>query len=208
MPVQTEASVAEFSMLRLMGFRRSSTFPEKFWDRKLKRVPRNPLNYGELILNRTEKKDAVSGLNQTFQGSDLVIVAHNNGLNAAQTDSLRRVTRAAGIVAKVAKNRLAQLAVKGTNFEVASDLLKGPTVLLFGQDLISSTKAAAEFAKDNPSFVIVGGAYNAKVMDVAEINKLATLPSMDQLRGKLVGILQAPGAQLARLAQAYADKAQ
>jgi large subunit ribosomal protein L10 len=159
-------------------------------------------------LNRTEKKDAVSGLNQTFQGSDLVIVAHNNGLNAAQTDSLRRVTRAAGIVAKVAKNRLAQLAVKGTNFEVASDLLKGPTVLLFGHDLISGTKAVAEFAKDNPAFVIVGGAYNAKIMDIAEINKLATLPSMDQLRGKLVGILQAPAAQLARLAQAYADKTQ
>lgn len=159
-------------------------------------------------MNRTEKKDAVSGLNQTFQDSDLVIVAHNNGLNAAQTDALRRATRAAGINAKVAKNSLAQIAVKGTNFEGVADLFKGPTVLLFGQDLISGAKAAADFAKDNPAFVIVGGAHGTKVMDVAEVNQIASLPSMDQLRGKLVGLLQAPGAQLARLAQAYADKAQ
>ena len=157
-------------------------------------------------MNRTEKKDAISGLNQTFQDSDLVIVAHNNGLNATQTDTLRRATHSAGIVAKVAKNSLAQIAVKGTNFEVVSDLLTGPTVLLFGHDLISGTKAAADFAKDNPTFVIVGGVYDSKLMDVAEVNKLASLPSMDQLRGKLVGIIQAPAAQLARLAQAYADK--
>lgn len=157
-------------------------------------------------MNRTEKKDAISGLNQTFQGSEVVIVAHNNGLNATQTDNLRRATRAAGIRAKVAKNRLVQIAIKGTNFEGVADLLKGPTVLLFSDDLISGTKAAADFAKDNPAFVIVGGAYGTKVMDVAEVNKLASLPSMDQLRGKLVGLLQAPGAQLARLAQAYADK--
>lgn len=159
-------------------------------------------------MNRTEKKDAISGLNQTFQNSDLVIVAHNNGLNAAQTDALRRATRAAGITAKVAKNRLVKIAIKGTNFEGASDLLTGPTVLLFGHDLVSGTKAAADFAKDNPAFVIVGGAHGTKVMDVAEVNMLASLPSMDQLRGKLVGILQAPAAQLARLAQAYADKTQ
>lgn len=157
-------------------------------------------------MNRTEKKDAIAGLNQTFQDSDLVIVAHNNGLNAAQTDSLRRATRDAGIKAKVAKNRLVQIAVKGTNFEGVTDLLKGPTVLLFGHDLVTGAKAAADFAKSNPTFVIVGGAYGTKVMDVAEVNQIASLPTMDQLRGKLVGLLQAPGAQLARLAQAYADK--
>lgn len=157
-------------------------------------------------MNRTEKKETVAGLNQTFQGSDLVIVAHNNGLNAAQTDALRRATRAGGLTARVAKNSLAQLAIKGTNFEAASDLLKGPTVLLFGQDLVSGAKVAADFAKANPSFVIVGGAHGTKVMDVAEVNMLASLPSMDQLRGKLVGLIQAPAAQLARLAQAYADK--
>lgn len=157
-------------------------------------------------MNRTEKKDAVSGLNQTFQDSDLVIVAHNNGLNAEQTDALRRATRDAGITAKVAKNRLVKIAVQGTVFEGASDLFKGPTILLFGQDLVSSAKAAADFAKSNPAFVIVGGAHGAKLMDVTEVNVLASLPSMDQLRGKLVGLLQAPGAQLARLAQAYADK--
>ncbi len=157
-------------------------------------------------MNRTEKKETVAGLNQAFQGSDLVIVTHNNGLNASQTDALRRATRSAGITARVAKNRLAQIAIKGTNFEGIADLLKGPTVLLLGKDLISGAKAAADFAKDNPSFVIVGGAHGTEILDVTKLKMLASLPSMDQLRGKLVGILQAPAAQLARLAQAYADK--
>lgn len=157
-------------------------------------------------MNRTEKKDAVSGLNQTFQDSDLVIVAHNNGLNAEQADALRRSTRDVGITAKVAKNRLAKIAAQGTAFEGASELFSGPTILLFGDDLVIGAKTAADFAKNNPAFVIVGGAHGTKLMDVAEVNTLASLPTMDQLRGKLVGLLQAPGAQLARLAQAYADK--
>ena len=157
-------------------------------------------------MNRTEKKETITGLNQAFQGSDLVIVTHNNGLNASQTDALRRATRSAGITARVAKNRLAQIAIKGTNFEGIADLLKGPTVLLLGQDLLAGAKAAADFAKDNPSFVIVGGAHGTEILDLAKLTMLASLPSMDQLRGKIVGILQAPAAQLARLAQAYADK--
>lgn len=157
-------------------------------------------------MNRTEKKETIAGLNQAFQGSDLVIVTHNNGLNATQTDALRRATRAAGVTARVAKNSLTQIAIKGTNFEGIADMLNGPTVLLLGHDLISSTKVAADFAKDNPSFVIVGGAHGTKLMDVNEVKMLASLPSMDQLRGKLVGLIQAPAAQLARLAQAYADK--
>ncbi len=157
-------------------------------------------------MNRTEKKETIAGLNRAFQDSELVIVTHNKGLNASQTDALRRATRAAGIKARVAKNRLAQIAIKGTNFEGIADLLKGPTVLLLGHDLISSAKAAADFAKDNPSFVIVGGATGTETLDAAKLNMLASLPSMDQLRGKLVGLIQAPAAQLARLAQAYADK--
>ncbi len=163
-------------------------------------------NAGELILNRTEKKETISGLNRAFQDSDLVIVTHNNGLNASQTDALRRSTRAAGITCRVAKNRLAQIAIKGTNFEGIANLFTGPTVLLLGKDLIAASKAAATFAKDNPAFVIVGGATSSEVMDAKAINNLATLPSMDELRGKLVGLLQAPAAQLARVVQAYADK--
>lgn len=159
-------------------------------------------------MNRTEKKEAIASLNQTFQANDLIIVAHNNGLNAAQTDALRRASRAAGITTKVAKNSLCQIAIKGTNFEGITDLLKGPTVLMFGSDLVGSAKAAADFAKTNPAFVITGGAHGTEMLDVAKVNVLASLPSMDQLRGKLVGLIQAPAAQLARLAQAYADKEQ
>ena len=157
-------------------------------------------------MNRTEKKETISGLNRAFQDSDLVIVTHNKGLNAAQTDALRRSTRAAGINCRVAKNRLVQIAIKGTNFEGISNLFTGPTVLLMGKDLVAAAKTAANFAKDNPTFVIVGGAMGKDVMDAKAINVLATLPSMDELRGKLVGLLQAPAAQLARVTKAYADK--
>ena len=168
-------------------------------------------------MNRTEKKEAVAGLNQAFQDSDLVIVTHNNGLNAAQTDALRRATRSAGVTAKVAKNSLAQIAVQGTNFEGLADLLKGPTILLLSKDPVAGAKTAASFAKDNPTFTIVGGAMGTTIMDVKAVNTLATLPSLDELRGKLVGLIQAPATkiagvvqapagQLARLAQAYANK--
>lgn len=168
-------------------------------------------------MNRTEKKEAVSGLNQAFQGSDLVIITHNNGLNASQTDALRRTTRDAGVACRVAKNSLAQIAVKGTPFEGLAEMLKGPTVLLLANDPVAGAKAAAGFAKDNPSFVIVGGAMSGTVLDEKGINTLATLPSLDQLRGKLIGLIQAPATkiagvvqapagQLARLAQAYATK--
>lgn len=157
-------------------------------------------------MNRTEKKETISGLNSAFQDSDLVIVTHNHGLNAAQTDALRRSTRAAGITCRVAKNRLAQIAIKGTNFEGIANLFTGPTVLLFGKDMIAAAKTAATFAKDNPAFVVVGGAMGKDVMDAKALNVLATLPSMDELRGKLIGLLQAPAGQLARVVQAYADK--
>jgi len=168
-------------------------------------------------LNRTEKKEAVAGLNQAFQDSGLVIITHNNGLNAAQTDKLRRATRDAGVTCRVAKNTLAQIAVKGTNFEGLVDMLNGPTVLLLANDPVAGAKVAANFAKDNPTFVVVGGAMGTTIMDAKAVSTLATLPSLDELRGKLIGLIQAPATkiagvvqapagQLARLLQAFADK--
>ena len=157
-------------------------------------------------MNRNEKKETVEGLNQVFQGNDLVIVTHNKGLNAAQTDALRRSTRASGVTCRVAKNRLAQIAIKGTSFEGIADLLKGPTVLLFSKDPVAAAKTAASFAKENPTFIVIGGAMGSTVMDAAGVHTLATLPSLDELRGKLIGIIQAPATKIAGIVQAPAGQ--
>lgn len=168
-------------------------------------------------MNRTQKQESVQGLNTAFQDSDLVIVTHNNGMNAAQTQDLRAKTRAAGVRYKVAKNRLAQLAVKGTQFEGMASLLKGPTGLLLSNDPVAAAKVVSDFAKGNPNLVIVGGAMGTNIMDAKAVKTLATLPSMDELRSKLIGliqapatkvacVLQAPAGQLARVTRAYADK--
>ena len=172
---------------------------------------------GELILNRTEKQETVAGLNTAFQDSDLVIVTHNNGLNATQTHNLRSQVRAGGLSYRVAKNRLAKIAIQGTNFEGLIDMLNGPTGLVMSKDAIAGAKVVAAFAKENPNLVIVGGVMGTNVLDAKGINTLATLPSLDELRSKLLGLLQAPATkvagvvqapagQLARLMQAYATK--
>ena len=169
-------------------------------------------------MNRTEKQETVAGLNAAFQDSDLVIVTHNNGLNATQTHQLRSQTRSSGLSYRIAKNRLAKIAIKGTNFEGLFDLLNGPTGLVLSKDPVAGAKVVAAFAKDNPNLVIVGGVMGTSVLDAKGIGKLATLPSLDELRGKLVGLIQAPATkvagvvqapagQLARLLQAYANKA-
>ena len=168
-------------------------------------------------MNRTEKQETVAGLNAAFQDNDLVIVTHNNGLNATQTHSLRSQIRAGGLSYRVAKNRLARIAIKGTNFEGLADLLNGPTGLVMSKDAIAGAKVVAAFAKDNPNLVIVGGVMGTNVLDAKGINTLATLPSLDQLRStmiglilapatKIAGVVQAPAGQLARLMQAYATK--
>jgi large subunit ribosomal protein L10 len=168
-------------------------------------------------LNRTEKEETVAGLNTAFQDSDLVIVTHNNGLNATQTHTLRSQIRTSGLSYRVAKNRLAKIAIKGTNFEGLVDMLNGPTGLVMSKDPVAGAKVVAAFAKENPNLVIVGGVMGTSVLDAKGIGTLATLPSLDELRGKLIGLIQAPATkvagvvqapagQLARLMQAYADK--
>jgi large subunit ribosomal protein L10 len=168
-------------------------------------------------LNRTEKEETVAGLNTAFQDNDLVIITHNNGLNATQVHNLRTQVRTNGLSYRVAKNRLAKIAIKGTNFEGLFDMLNGPTGLVMSKDAIAGAKVVAAFAKDNPNLVIVGGIMGTSVMDAKGINTLATLPSLDELRSKLIGLIQAPATkiagiaqapagQLARVMQAYADK--
>ena len=157
-------------------------------------------------MKREEKQQLISDLSNVFKKAKLVVVVHNNGLTMEQTTALRKGVRADGASYKVAKNRLAKLALAGTPYESLKDLLTGPTAIAYSEDEISASKAVVKLAKESDKFKVIGGAMNGEVVDVARIQQLASLPDLDGLRGKLVGLLQAPAGQLARLAKAYSEK--
>lgn len=157
-------------------------------------------------MNRVEKADLLSELNALFSGAEIVVVSHYKGLTVKEVSTLRDNVRKAGASFRVTKNRITRLALKGTKFENLVDLFKGPTAIAFANDPISACKACVEFAKTNEKLVLVGGAMGTGVLSLEEINRLATIPSMDELRAKIIGLLQAPGAQLARVTKAYSEK--
>jgi large subunit ribosomal protein L10 len=168
-------------------------------------------------VDRASKEELVSQLNERFQQAGVVIVTQQHGLTVAQSQDLRRKMRDAGASFKVTKNRLTRLALKGTKFEAIESLFTGPTGIAYSEDPVTAAKIAVEFAKDNEKLTIVGGAMEATVLDASGVEALAKLPSLDELRGKLVGLLQAPATklagvtqapagQLARLLNAYAQK--
>ena len=157
-------------------------------------------------MNRAEKSESVAALNQVFTDAGVVVVAHYNGLSVAQMSALRRQMRAAGGSVKVAKNRLAKLALEGTDVAHLGSLLKGPTVLVYSPDAVSAPKVATDFAKANDKLVILGGAMGATSLNPDGVKALASLPSLDELRAKLVGLVQAPATKLAQLSTAPAAK--
>ena len=157
-------------------------------------------------MNREEKKQLLSDLNELFNSSELVVVSHYKGLTVAEVSELRNAIRNAGAGFRVTKNRIAKLALKGTKFEGLTELFNGPTAIAFANDPISACKACVEFAKTNEKLVVIGGAMGTGVLTIDEINRLASIPSMDELRAKLIGLLQAPAAQLARVTKAYSEK--
>jgi large subunit ribosomal protein L10 len=168
-------------------------------------------------LERAEKREVVTALHDVFAKTGVVVVAHYAGLTVAQMTKLRSEMRSAGGRVKVAKNRLVKLALEGTDAKGIADLLKGPTCLAFSEDPVAAPKIAVKFAKANEKFVILGGSMGNTVLDAKGVNSLADLPSLDELRGKLIGLLQAPaskiartltepGAQLARVFGAYGNK--
>ena len=158
-------------------------------------------------MNREEKSQLLSELNELFSGAEIVVVSHYKGLTVKEVSELRDNIRKAGAGFRVTKNRITRLALKGTKFENLADLFQGPTAVAFANDPISACKACVEFAKTNEKLIVVGGAMGTGILSVAEINKLATIPSMDELRAKIIGLLQAPAAQLARVTKAYSEKA-
>jgi large subunit ribosomal protein L10 len=168
-------------------------------------------------VDRTEKREFVAELNQALSGTSMIVVTRNAGLTVAEATDLRRKMRASGSTFKIAKNRLTNLALEGTPFDGIRPLLKGPTALAWSKDPVAVAKAAVEFAKTNEKFVLVGGALGSQALDANGIKALAELPSLDELRARLVGmistpatriagVLQAPAGQLARVFGAYAKK--
>jgi large subunit ribosomal protein L10 len=168
-------------------------------------------------LDRTEKRAFVASLASVFAETAMVVVTRNKGLTVAEATELRRRMRAAGANFKVAKNRLATLALDGTRFDGLKLLLKGPTALAWSADPVAVAKTAVEFARTNDKFVILGGALGAQMLDASGVKALSELPSLAELRARLLGmlqtpatriagILQAPGGQIARVLGAYATK--
>ena len=145
-------------------------------------------------------------LHEVFSNAESVVIPEYLGLTVAEADELRNKVRDAGASLRVTKNRIARLAVKDTKFEGLADLFKGPVAMAYANDPIAACKACVEFAKNNEKLVIVGGALSDKALTLDEIKELAAIPSMDELRAKLVGLLQAPAAKLARVTKAYSEK--
>jgi large subunit ribosomal protein L10 len=168
-------------------------------------------------MDRAQKAEAVAELNRTFSEVGVVVVTRNLGLTVAQSTVLRGKMREVGASYKVSKNKLARIAMDGTDYAGLSDLLTGPTALATSADPVAAAKAAVDFAKTNDKFEIVGGAMGKQLLDADGIKALAALPSLDELRGKIVGLIvapatklatitQAPAAQIARVLSAYAEK--
>jgi large subunit ribosomal protein L10 len=168
-------------------------------------------------VDRSQKQKVVESLNRSLQTQTVVVITRQSGLTAGETADLRRKMRAAQATFKVTKNRLARLALKGTRFEHLADMFKGPTAIASSVDPVAAAKAAFDYANQNDKLVIVGGALGSKLLDAEGVKTLAKLPSLNELRAKLLGllmtpatrvatVLQAPAGQLARVLKAKAEK--
>ena len=157
-------------------------------------------------MDRADKKEAVVALHDLFTKTSVVVVAQYSGLTVAQMQRLRKQMKQAGAKVQVAKNRLAQIALKGTDVASIGPLLKGPTLLAYSIDPVAAANAAVAFAKDHERFVVLGGAMGKTALDPRGVAALATLPSLDELRATLIGLIMAPATKLAQLANAPAAK--
>jgi large subunit ribosomal protein L10 len=168
-------------------------------------------------MDRSQKADAVAELNRTFNEVGVVVITRNLGMTVKQSTDLRNKMRAAGASYKVSKNKLAKIATEGTDYAVIADLLTGPTALSTSTDPVAAAKVIAEFAKTTDKLEIVGGAMGTQLLNAEGVKALATMPSLDELRAKIVGLIvapatklatitQAPAAQIARVLSAHAEK--
>jgi len=170
-------------------------------------------------VDRATKSELVGTLGEVFKTTTVVVVAHYSGLTVPQMQTLRRQMKQAGASVKVAKNRLAKIALEGSDVASIAPLLKGPTLIATSDDPVAAPKVAVDFAKGHEKFVILGGAMGKTTLNPDGVKALATLPSLDELRARIVGLIQAPAtkiaqvvnapaAKVARVVQAYASKSE
>ncbi len=157
-------------------------------------------------VERTEKREFVTSIKSELADAGAVVVAHYAGLTVADMSALRIQMKEAGGTVKVAKNRLVKLALEGTEAEHISDLFKGQTLVCYSEDPVSAPKVAVEFSKTNDKLVVLGGAMGATNLDPNGVKSLASLPSLDELRGKIVGLVQAPATKIVRVVNAPASQ--
>ena len=157
-------------------------------------------------MDRSQKTDAVAQLNEVFNEAGVVVVTRNLGLSVAESTDLRAKMREAGATYQVAKNRLAKIALKDTDYAGIEEYLTGPTALAYSEDPVAAAKAVVEFAKSNDRIEVVGGSMGSQVLDEAGVRALASMPSLDELRGKLVGLVNAPATKIAQVVNAPANK--
>jgi large subunit ribosomal protein L10 len=157
-------------------------------------------------VDKAAKRELVGTLNEVFSNAGVVVVAHYAGLTVADMQKLRSQMRQVGATVKVAKNRIAKIALEGTDVASIGDLLKGPTLLAYSSDPVAATKVAVDFAKANDKLVILGGAMGKTALNPDAVKALATLPSLDELRAKLLGLIVAPATKIATVVNAPASK--
>jgi large subunit ribosomal protein L10 len=157
-------------------------------------------------VDRAAKAELVTTLNGVFKAANVVVVAHYSGLTVAQMQNLRRQMKQAGGTVRVAKNRLAKIALEGTDVASIAPLMKGPTLFAFSGDPVAAPKVAVDFAKGHERFVILGGAMGKTALNADAVKALASLPSLDELRARIIGLVQAPATKLAQLVNAPAAK--
>lgn len=157
-------------------------------------------------MDRAQKEALVSSLHQTFDAATLVVVTQQSGLTVGEVSELRRQMREAGAAYKVAKNRLTRLALEGTKFQALQPLFSGPTAIAYSDDPVAAAKVCVRFAKANGKLTIVGGGLAGEHLDASQIGDLAALPSLDELRARLIGLLQAPATKVAAVLQAPAGQ--
>lgn len=157
-------------------------------------------------VDRAGKEELVSTLNTVFSKASVVVVAHYSGLTVAQMQKLRKEMKAAGATVKVAKNRLVKIALDGTDVSSIAGLMKGPTILAYSDDPVAAPKVAVDFAKGNDKLVILGGAMGRTTLNADGVKALASMPSLDELRGRLLGMIQTPASRIAQVVNAPAGQ--
>lgn len=157
-------------------------------------------------MDRAEKAELVASLNKTFEDTSVVVVTHYSGLTVQEMGDLRSRVREAGAKFKVTKNRLTRRALEGTKYENLSDMFVGPTAIAYSDDPVAAAKATVNFAKDNDKLIVLGGAFGTDQLDADGVKALASLPSLDELRAKIVGMLSTPATRMAQVLQAPAGQ--